>query len=71
MKSEIYQKHFLQGDMYGTYSFIDVRCGNEEVINGHKYRNMVEVAVVCEVVANLFQGTPVVDMKALLTNNDF
>lgn len=55
VKSEAYEKSFLQGDMYGTYSFIDVRCGNEEVINGHKIRNMVEVAVVCEVVANLFQ----------------
>ncbi|XP_031110406.1 uncharacterized protein LOC116014483 isoform X1 [Ipomoea triloba] len=63
VKSEIYQKHFLQGDMYGTYSFIDVRCGNEEVINGHKYRNMVEVAVVCEVVANLFQECAMLRQK--------
>ncbi|CAH9069924.1 unnamed protein product [Cuscuta epithymum] len=55
VKSEVYEKSFLQGDMYGTYSFIDVRCGNEEVISGHKFRNMVEVAVVCELVANLFQ----------------
>ncbi|XP_055804582.1 uncharacterized protein LOC129873500 [Solanum dulcamara] len=51
-----YLKHFLQGEIYGAYSFINVACGNEELIDGHSIRNMVEVAVVCEVVANLFKG---------------
>lgn len=52
-----YLKHFLQGEIYGAYSFINVACGNEEVVDGYSIRNMVEVAVVCEVVANLFKGT--------------
>lgn len=51
-----YLKHFLQGEIYGAYSFINVACGNEEVVDGYSIRNMVEVAVVCEVVANLFKG---------------
>ncbi|KAK4347649.1 hypothetical protein RND71_033988 [Anisodus tanguticus] len=56
VRSTEYQKHFLQGEIYGAYSFINVACGNEEVVDGHSIRNMVEVAVVCEVVANLFKG---------------
>ncbi|PHU26722.1 hypothetical protein BC332_05054 [Capsicum chinense] len=56
VRSTGYQKHFLQGEIYGSYSFINVACGNEEVIDGHSIKNMVEVAVVCEVVANLFKG---------------
>ncbi|XP_060194145.1 uncharacterized protein LOC132623414 isoform X1 [Lycium barbarum] len=56
VRSTGYQKHYLQGEIYGAYSFINVACGNEEVVDGHSIRNMVEVAVVCEVVANLFKG---------------
>ncbi|KAK4360881.1 hypothetical protein RND71_019833 [Anisodus tanguticus] len=56
LRSTKYQKYFLQGELYGAYSFINVACGNEEVVDGHSIRNMVEVAVVCEVVANLFKG---------------
>lgn len=56
VKSAGYQKQYLEGENYGAYSFINVACGNEEVVDGHSIRNMVEVAVVCEVVANLFKG---------------
>ncbi|KAH0770792.1 hypothetical protein KY290_014773 [Solanum tuberosum] len=56
VRSTGYLKHFLQGEIYGAYSFINVACGNEEVVDGHSIQNMVEVAVVCEVVANLFKG---------------
>ncbi|XP_033514673.1 uncharacterized protein [Nicotiana tomentosiformis] len=56
VRSAGYQKQYLEGENYGAYSFINVACGNEEVVDGHSIRNMVEVAVVCEVVANLFEG---------------
>ncbi|CAN4078447.1 unnamed protein product [Withania somnifera] len=56
VRSTGYQKHFLPGEIYGAYSFINVACGDEEVVDGYSIRNMVEVAVVCEVVSNLFKG---------------
>lgn len=51
-----HQRTFLQGDMYGSYSFINVGFGEEEISDGHSMKNSVEVAVVSEVVANLFKG---------------
>ncbi|MCD7446444.1 hypothetical protein HAX54_007757 [Datura stramonium] len=47
-------KHFLQGEIFGAYSFINVTCVNEEVVDGHSIQNMVGVVVVW-VVANLFK----------------
>ncbi|KAA8547644.1 hypothetical protein F0562_004073 [Nyssa sinensis] len=55
VKQKSYQRHFLRGDMYGSYSFLNVGFGNEEVGDRHSLRNMVEVAVVSEVVASLFK----------------
>ncbi|KAL8171652.1 hypothetical protein V2J09_023456 [Rumex salicifolius] len=48
-----YNKEFLKGKMYGSYSFINVSCGEEEFDNGHSPRNMAEVAVVVELVGRL------------------
>ncbi|GLT57704.1 hypothetical protein SLA2020_306570 [Shorea laevis] len=53
MKDRSNMKHFLGGNMYGPYSFINVTCGKEQFDNGYSPKNMVEVAVVCEIVANL------------------
>ncbi|GLT97360.1 hypothetical protein SLE2022_149280 [Rubroshorea leprosula] len=55
VKDRSYVKHFLGGNMYGPYSFINVTYGKEQFGNGHSPKNMVEVAVVCEIVANLFK----------------
>ncbi|GLT57702.1 hypothetical protein SLA2020_306550 [Shorea laevis] len=55
VKNRSYVKHFLGGNMYGPYSFINVTCGKEQFDNGHSPKNMVEVAVVCEIVANVFK----------------
>lgn len=52
-----YSKCFLPGKMYGTYSFINVAHGREAVDNKHSTMNMVEVAVVSEIVASLFKGS--------------
>ncbi|KAL8133831.1 hypothetical protein AgCh_009046 [Apium graveolens] len=51
-----YQKHILEGDMYGPYSFINIAFGGEESSDGYSMRNIMEVAVIAEVVASLFKG---------------
>ncbi|CAN6830556.1 unnamed protein product, partial [Brassica oleracea] len=49
----IYQKRFLQGNMFGSFSFINVGRGKEEFGDGHSPKNMVEVAVIAEIISNL------------------
>ena len=51
-----YEKRFLQGNMYGSYSFISIDHGKEEFEGGYSPKNMVEAAVVSEIVANLYEG---------------
>nr|XP_023903769.1 helicase SEN1-like [Quercus suber] len=50
-----YEKRFLQGNMYGSYSFISIDHGKEEFEGGYSPKNMVEAAVVSELVANLYE----------------
>ncbi|KAI7980531.1 Helicase SEN1 [Camellia lanceoleosa] len=56
VKERTYEKCFLQGSMYGSYSFINVTNGIEDQDSKHSTKNMVEVAVVAEIVSNLFKG---------------
>ncbi|XP_055826472.1 uncharacterized protein LOC129894890 [Solanum dulcamara] len=49
----IYEKRFLKGDIFGSYSFINVSSGKEVLDDKHSTRNMAEVLVVAEIVANL------------------
>ena len=63
VKERSYDRRFLQGKMYGSYSFINVAHGREEFDNSHSLRNMIEVAVASEIVASLFKG-----MSKLATN---
>ncbi|KAI3813723.1 hypothetical protein L1987_18454 [Smallanthus sonchifolius] len=49
-------KHFLQEDMYGSYSFINVDFAKEELDMNYSTKNMFEVAVIAQIVANLFKG---------------
>lgn len=51
-----YEKCFLEGKMYGSYSFINIANGKEEFDRGHSPKNMVEVAVVYEIVSSLYKG---------------
>ncbi|CAA7019671.1 unnamed protein product [Microthlaspi erraticum] len=53
VKESNYQKRFLQGNMFGCFSFINVGLGKEEFGDGHSPKNMVEVAVVSQIVSNL------------------
>ncbi|CAA7045964.1 unnamed protein product [Microthlaspi erraticum] len=50
-----YQRRFLQGNMFGSFSFINVGRGKEEFGDGHSPKNMVEVAVISEIIPNLFK----------------
>ena len=50
------ENRFLKGDMYGSYSFINVDSAKEEFDNNYSTRNMAEVAVIAEIVANLYKG---------------
>ncbi|XP_061977143.1 uncharacterized protein LOC133698283 [Populus nigra] len=55
VKERNYQKQFLQGNMYGPYSFINVANGKEQFNDGRSKKNLVEVAVVSAIVASLFE----------------
>ncbi|BBG98601.1 P-loop containing nucleoside triphosphate hydrolases superfamily protein, partial [Prunus dulcis] len=50
-----YERCFLQGKKYQSYSFINVANGKDEFDHGHSRKNMVEVAVVSEIVASLYK----------------
>ncbi|KAG4975047.1 hypothetical protein JHK87_031868 [Glycine soja] len=50
-----HEKHFLHGDMFKFYSFINVAYGQDEFDEGNSRKNMVEVAVVSEIVLNLYK----------------
>jgi len=56
VKESTYQKRFLQGNMFGSFSFINVGLGKEEFGDGHSPKNMVEIAVVSEILTNLLKG---------------
>jgi senataxin len=50
-----YEKRFLPGNMYSPYSFISIAHGKEQFGLGYSAKNMVEAAVVSEIVENLFK----------------
>ena len=58
VKERSHERHFLQGKMYGSYSFINVAHGKEEFDNSHSLKNMAEAAVASEIVSSLFKGMP-------------
>ncbi|XP_075666951.1 helicase sen1-like isoform X1 [Castanea sativa] len=55
VKGRSYERRFLQGKMYGSYSFINVAHGKEEFDNSHSLKNMAEAAVASEIVSSLFK----------------
>lgn len=57
VKSKSYERCYLQGRMFGPYSFINVCDGREELDDvGRSRRNMVEVAVILKLLRKLFKG---------------
>ncbi|KAH7852086.1 hypothetical protein Vadar_020463 [Vaccinium darrowii] len=55
VKEQTYERRFLQGGMYGSYAFINISHGREETDSRYSMKNMVEVAVVSEILASLFK----------------
>ncbi|KAK4406243.1 Helicase SEN1 [Sesamum angolense] len=56
VQSESYKRRYLEGRMFGPYSFIDIRGGREELDDvGRSRRNMVEVAVIVKLVQKLYK----------------
>lgn len=53
VKAENCQRQILPGNMYGPYSFIDVTHGQEMSDDGNSFKNVLEVAVVCEIKSKL------------------
>ncbi|GKC59146.1 UvrD-like helicase, ATP-binding domain, P-loop containing nucleoside triphosphate hydrolase [Tanacetum coccineum] len=58
--SKSYEKRHLSGPMFGSYSFINVVGGREELDDdGRSRRNMVEVAIVIKIVKYLYRGVDI------------
>ncbi|XP_062110911.1 uncharacterized protein LOC133822555 [Humulus lupulus] len=53
VKDRIYNRSFFKRKMYGSYSFINVSHGKEEFNEKRSRKNIVEVAVVLEMVESL------------------
>ncbi|KAD2804467.1 hypothetical protein E3N88_37844 [Mikania micrantha] len=52
-----YEKQYLSGPMFGSYSFINVVGGREEKDEDERSRrNMVEIAIVIKIVHNLYKA---------------
>ncbi|XP_024640725.1 helicase sen1 [Medicago truncatula] len=52
---ESYNKLFLEGEMYSSYSFINIAKGKEQFGHGQSLKNMVEVAVISEIIKSLYE----------------
>ncbi|CAL5189948.1 unnamed protein product [Lathyrus oleraceus] len=50
---ESYNERFLEGELYASYSFINIAKGKEKSGRGHSLINMVEVSVISEMIKNL------------------
>lgn len=58
VKSRRYEKQYLEGKIYGPYSFINVYGSGKEGSDAkHSKRNMAEVEIVSVLVEKLFEGT--------------
>ncbi|KAH0704227.1 hypothetical protein KY285_018505 [Solanum tuberosum] len=65
VKSKAYERVYLTGQSFGPYAFINVPWGEEELDNlGHR-RNLVEVALVMQMVQSLFKAWSTASKKKL------
>ncbi|CAI9110338.1 OLC1v1010344C1 [Oldenlandia corymbosa var. corymbosa] len=53
VRNASYKRSFLKGQMYGSYSFIDINHGVELLDDRHSRKNLVEVYVVVAIIAQL------------------
>ncbi|KAL7143772.1 hypothetical protein ABFS83_08G214400 [Erythranthe nasuta] len=57
VRKRAYEKIFLEEKIYGSFSFVNITNGKEELDNRHSLRNIVEVSVVVEIVSKLYKET--------------
>ncbi|KAL5102073.1 hypothetical protein RYX36_006400 [Vicia faba] len=48
-----YNKRFLEGKMYGSYSFINISKGKEQFNHDHSLKNVIEAAAISEIIGRL------------------
>jgi senataxin len=51
-----YNRCFLEGKLYGSYSFINIAKGKEQRGRGHSSKNIVEAAVISTIFESLKEG---------------
>ncbi|KAL8046966.1 hypothetical protein ABFX02_08G208000 [Erythranthe guttata] len=57
VRKRSYEKRFLEEKIYGSFSFVNITNGKEELNNRNSLRNIVEVSVVVEIVSRLYKET--------------
>ena len=57
VKETGYSRRFLQGDMFDSYSFINIADGKEEFAGQQSFKNSVEAAAVADIVGRLNEGS--------------
>lgn len=56
VKSNIYEKCYIPGPMFGPYSFMNISCGRVDHSDGHSLKNMLEIAVLLKIIQLLYKG---------------
>ncbi|KAK9683293.1 hypothetical protein RND81_10G129600 [Saponaria officinalis] len=54
VKLRSYTRNFLKGNMYSSYTFINVSTGKEDFSKGRSPRNLAEAAVVNQIIGKLY-----------------
>ncbi|CAL5189953.1 unnamed protein product [Lathyrus oleraceus] len=53
VRENSYNKRFLEGNLFGSYSFINISKGKEQCNHDHSLKNVIEAAAICEIVGRL------------------
>ena len=56
VKCGMYEKYYIPGPMFGSYSFLNISCGREARTDGHSWTNMVEIAVLLKIIQLVYKG---------------
>lgn len=55
VKTDIHEKIYIPGPMFGTYSFMNISCGREDHADT-SWKNMVEIAVLLKIIHMVYKG---------------
>lgn len=56
VRERSYNRHFIEGKIYASYSFINIAKGKEQYGRGHSLKNIVEAAAISEIIGSLQKG---------------